>query len=234
MSETYITEKLRQSIAAKRQDFHPFGDADPARTALLVIDMQNCWVAPGGASEVPGARGLVDGINQLAAAMRRAGGLVVFLQHVIDEQALREWSTFFRYFVSPERMQRLTEACAPGSEGGRLWQGLEPRPGDEIVPKRRFSAFVPGSSDLHELLRARGIDTIVVTGVVTNVCCESTARDAMMMNYKVFFISDGCATGAEGAQDATLCSMATYFADVRSTGEMLALIEAKGKARADA
>jgi ureidoacrylate peracid hydrolase len=63
-----------------------------------------------------------------------------------------------------------------------------------VVLKRRFGAFVPGSSDLHARLRERGIDTLIISGTVSQVCCEATARDAMMMDYKVFFVTDACAT----------------------------------------
>ncbi len=90
--------------------------------------------------------------------------------------------------------------------------------------KRRFGAFVPGSSDLHEILQARGIDSLIITGTVTNVCCESTARDAMMMNYKVVFVSDGNAAFTDEEHNASLASLAVLFADVASTDETVALL----------
>ena len=91
--------------------------------------------------------------------------------------------------------------------------------------KRRFGAFVPGSLDLHARLQERGIDTLIISGTVTQVCCDSTARDAMMMNYKVFFITDACAALTD-AEHGTLSAMAHTFCDVRDTQSVLGLIAA--------
>ena len=98
------------------------------------------------------------------------------------------------------------------------------KPQDLVVRKRRFGAFAPGASDLDALLRARGIDTLIITGTATNVCCESTARDAMMLNYKVFFIEDGNATFGDVEHNATLSAMAHIFCDVASADHVLGLI----------
>lgn len=88
----------------------------------------------------------------------------------------------------------------------------------------RCSSGATASSDLHAILAARGIDTIIVTGTATNICCESTARDAMMMDYKVLFVADGNATHTDAEHNATLTVMANGFADVVTTDEMVALI----------
>src|SRR4029078_5594599 len=96
------------------------------------------------------------------------------------------------------------KAFAPGSYGFELWPGLDVLPGDLKVPKNRFGAFVAGQSTLHPELQARNIDTVIITGTATNVCCESTARDAMMMNYKTIFAADGTATFNDEKHTATL------------------------------
>ena len=96
------------------------------------------------------------------------------------------------------------------------------------MQKRRFGAFAPGSSDLHAILQERGIDTLIVTGTATQVCCESTARDAMMLNYKVFFIADGNATFNDEEHNATLSAMAHAFCDVIDTDTMVGMIERAG------
>ncbi len=83
---------------------------------------------------------------------------------------------------------------------------------DSIVDKTRFDAFVPGSSDLHDILEARGIDTLIITGTATNVCCESTARDTMQMNYKVIFVADANATNTDAEHNATLNNLVRLFA----------------------
>jgi ureidoacrylate peracid hydrolase len=120
-------------------------------------------------------------------------------------------------------------AFAEGSFGHQIWPGLEVTEDDLKVLKYRFGAFVNGSSRLHEELQARGIDTLIITGTATNVCCESTARDAMMMNYKVIFVSDGTATFTDAEHNATLANMMMLFADVMSTQEVVGLLEGSSK-----
>jgi ureidoacrylate peracid hydrolase len=149
---------------------------------------------------------------------------VVFVQNNFDEIAVRTWSTFFDHFCTPARRARMIEAFSPGAEGHALWPGLEVSPEDLKVQKRRFGAFAPGASDLHELLQARGIDTLIVTGTASQVCCESTARDAMMLNYKVFFIADGNATFSDEEHNATLSALAHTFCDVVDTDTMVDLL----------
>ena len=115
----------------------------------------------------------------------------------------------------------MIETFSPGAFGHAIWPGLEVLPQDLAVQKRRFGAFVPGSSELHAILQERGIDTLIVTGTATQVCCESTARDAMMLNYKVFFIADGNATFNDDEHNATLSAMAHAFCDVIDTDRMV-------------
>jgi ureidoacrylate peracid hydrolase len=158
---------------------------------------------------------------------------VVYLQHTADPAAVEGWRSFYDYFVTPERRAKMIEAFTPGSPGHDLWPELDVRAEDWIVRKSRFSAFIQGSSDLHERLRARGVDTLIVTGTVTNVCCESTARDAMMLDYKVFFVADGCSSHHPQEQAATLSNLANIFADVVAAREAVSLIAAgSGAARA--
>jgi ureidoacrylate peracid hydrolase len=88
----------------------------------------------------------------------------------------------------------------------------------------RVSALVQGTSTLDTLLRARNIDTLIIVGTATNVCCESTARDATMLNYKVFFVSDANACRTDEEHNATLASLMVMFAEIRSTDEMIALL----------
>ena len=118
------------------------------------------------------------------------------------------------------------DAFARGAEGWQLWPTLDVESGDLIIDKTRFSAFVPGTCRLDDELRARGIDTLIVTGTLTNVCCESTARDAMQRNYKVVFVADGNAAVSDAEHNATLGNMIALFADVMTTSEIVALIEA--------
>jgi nicotinamidase-related amidase len=111
---------------------------------------------------------------------------------------------------------------SPGTEGHALWPTLDVQPGDAIVRKTRFSAFIQGSSDLEALLRARGIDTVLITGTVTNVCCESSARDAMMRNFRTVMVSDGCAAVTDAEHAASLIAFHLIFGDVLTVDECVA------------
>ena len=155
--------------------------------------------------------------------LRAAGGLNVFIQNTVYPDTPTTWSSWFLR-QTPERRAKSKEAFLEGSFGHALWPGLEVTPDDIKVPKSRFGAFVPGASDLHAILQARGIDTLIITGTATNVCCESTARDAMMMNYKVAFIADGTATHSDVEHNATLGNLIANFADVMTTDEVIALL----------
>jgi ureidoacrylate peracid hydrolase len=108
--------------------------------------------------------------------------------------------------------------------GAHYWQlsgDLDVSANDLVLDKTRYSAFVPGTCDLQQVLRDRGLDTVVVSGVLTNCCCESTARDAMQLNYKVLFVEDANAALTDSAHNGTLNNMAALFADVVSTDEVI-------------
>ena len=95
---------------------------------------------------------------------------------------------------------------------------------DLVVEKRRYSAFIQGASDLDTILKGRGIGTLIITGTLTNVCCESTARDAMMMNYRSVMVSDGNAAVTDFVHEASLVNMISTFGDVYSTDETIELL----------
>ena len=198
-----------------------FNDLDPARTAHIVVDLQNGFMAPGQPAEIPMAREIVPNVNRISAALRAAGGLIVYIQNTIDAVAKEAWSNWFTFMSGERRQESMDAAFADGSYGHSLWPQLDVLPNDLKVKKNRFGAFVPGSSPLHAVLQERGIDTVIITGTATNVCCESTARDAMMMNYKVIFVSDGTATYNDEEHNATLGIMLAMFADVMTTDEVV-------------
>lgn len=219
-----IPQAVIDRAIMRRGSRYVFDCIDLARTALLVIDLQRAYVAD--ATAVPSARGIVDNVNLLATALRKAGGRVVWIKDTLDEASPEaRWPRFVEFCASDWGIE-LTRALSPSHPGHQLYEGLEVGPADDIVLKTRFSALIQGSSDLHERLTRQGIDTVIITGTVTNVCCESTARDAMMLNYKVHFVSDGTAARTDDEHNATLANMLLWFADVRTTEEVLALIEA--------
>lgn len=227
MHDPLVDPEVIRRATERRGGLGVFGSIDCKRTAHIVVDLQNGFMAPGAVAELPIARAIVPNVNRISDALRRAGGLVVYIQNTFDEVAIRTWPVFFDHFCSPARRVRMIEAFTPGSEGHALWPDLDVRPEDLKVRKRRFGAFAPGSSDLHAILEARGIDTLIVTGTASQVCCESTARDAMMMNYKVFFVADGNATFTDKEHNATLSAMAHTFCDVRDTDSILTLLTAQ-------
>ena len=212
-------------VLERRGRLNPFDGLDPARTALIVVDLQNGFMAPGQPAEIAPAREIVPNVNRLAAATRAAGGTVVWIQNTITPESEKSWSIYLGNFANEDWGLRMRRAFTPGDFGHALYPSLEVRPSDLTVRKTRFSAFVPGASELDSILRGRGIDTLIVVGTATNVCCESTARDAMMLNYKIFFVSDANACRTDEEHNATLAILLMMFADVRSTDEMVNLLQ---------
>jgi ureidoacrylate peracid hydrolase len=221
MHKIAISQATIDRVLIRRGSLHVFENLDPARTAHVVVDLQNGFMAPGQPAEIPAAREIVPNVNRISAAVRAAGGLVVYIQNTIDPAAKEAWSNWFTHMTGEKRREAMDVAFAEGSYGHALWPGLEVLPGDIRVKKNRFSALIPGASELHSVLQKRNIDTVIVTGTATNVCCESTARDAMMMNYKVIFVSDGTATYNDDEHNATLGIMLAMFADVMSANEVV-------------
>ena len=219
-----IPQSVVDRVVAKRGREYVYEAFDPAKTALVVVDMQNAFMLPGVAHALcPMAEKIVPNINRLAQTVRETGGTVVWIKTTFKDDALQSWSTYFE-MVSPQHGAKRVEALTAGSKGHQLWDSLEVRAQDLIIEKNRFSAFIQGSSDLAEILRARGLDTILVTGTVTNVCCESTARDAMMLNFKTVMVSDGNAAVTDADHNASLCAFYLTFGDIMSTDMLIACL----------
>jgi ureidoacrylate peracid hydrolase len=221
-------------VVQKRGQAHVFGDIDPRRTALLVVDLQNAFMQAGVAHTLcEMAPRIVPNVNRLAAALRNAGGTVAWIRTTATEATLQDWSVYYD-LLSPQARQRRCEALAEGSVGHGFWSGLDIRPRDLIVTKLRYSAFIQGSSDLAQQLRTRGIDTVLVTGCVTNVCCESTARDAMMLNFRTAMVSDGNAAANDAEHANSLIAFYLNFGDVLTTDETIAALRARTREHAPA
>jgi len=194
----------------------------PERTALINVDMQNCFVE-GSPIAAPDGLGVQQRINRVATACRRAGILVIHTSHVFRSDGsnigvLGEINPIVK-----------TGILSKGSESAALHKGLSVDARDILLDKPRFGAFQ--STDLELILRSRGIDTVIVTGIATNVCCETTAREASVRDFRVLFLSDGTATdgmgNASGAelQKATCATLGYLFAQVLTVDEMIAKIE---------
>jgi nicotinamidase-related amidase len=187
---------------------------DPTRTALVVVDMVRFFV-----EQSPYARGVVRRINEVAAALRSAGGLVAWVVPRTGEAT--PWQTGFygeqvaALYAASGGADDLVERVAPQ---------LAVAEGDPIVEKTAHSALFPGRSPLPDLLEAHGVESVVVAGTVTSVCCESTARDASTLGYQVIVVADGCADVDDAAHNAALRTIYRSFGDVRPTAEVVALV----------
>jgi nicotinamidase-related amidase len=187
---------------------------DPVRTALVVVDMVPFFA---------GAhfREIVPHINAIAGALREAGGTVAWV--LPEAGPPSEWATGF---YGPA-VAALYAACGgSGSLRERLFPELDARDGDVWAEKSAPSAFFPGRSTLPAALAARSVDTVLITGTVTSVCCESSARDAATLGYRVVFVADGTADVRDSVRNATLRTVCRSFGDVRPTAEVIALIRA--------
>lgn len=210
---------------------HVYARLDPARTALVVIDMQNYFMAPGEQCEVPPARRIVPNVNRLAHGVRARGGHVVWVQTAASPESRRSWSVLHDTMMTPERRERRWTSVDPSGSGFLLWPELEVLPEDGRIVKYRFSAFIQGASPIEQYLRDRGIDMLLIAGTTTNVCCESSARDAMMLNFKVAMVSDALAAFTDEAHAASLLTFYGVFGDVLTIDEVIAGMGAGGLRR---
>jgi ureidoacrylate peracid hydrolase len=221
MHHYVVPDSVRERVVRRQGKLLSHDAIDASRTALVVVDMQNYFVAEGFPLEVPLARAIVPNINRAAKAMRAAGGTVLWLQ-TTAAGALERWSNFHRHMLTPERSRIRLESLDETAEGFKLYPTIETLPTDLFVKKIKYSAFIAGSSDIDAQLKNRRIDTLLIAGTVTNVCCESTARDAMMLDYRVIMLSDGNASLTDEEHAASLNNFLIYFGDVMSTDEGLA------------
>jgi ureidoacrylate peracid hydrolase len=187
------------------------------RTALINVDMQRCFV-DGTPLASPDGPALLERVNPLIRSCRDAGAMVVHT---------RVWMSpdgsdlgVMGEIVPPFIVALYTE----GNEGAELHDGLDVDPADVVVNKTRYGAF--HGTDLEATLRSRGVDTVIITGIATNICCETTAREAAQHDFRVFFLSDGTATKemngvpADELQRATLASLGMVFAQIATIDEV--------------
>ncbi len=217
-----ILDRLAATRGGVRNVFEAI---DPRRTAHVVVDMQNGFMEPGAPVEVPAARGIVDQINAISRALRASGGTNVFLRYTTPADWESGWSVFWER-MGPVASYAHRAAFTPGAHYHQLWPALDVAEGDLVIDKHRFSGFTHGTCELHTLLQARGIDTLIISGTLTNCCCESTARDAMQHNYRVIMAADANAALSDAEHAATLHILAMVFADLRSSAELVGMFEA--------
>ena len=205
------------------------GLVDPRRCALLIIDMQNDFVSPGGYHHRQGRacepmQAIIPAIQYLLRELPQE----VTIIHVVTNREPDGSDDHWRiHKLLPERIRASGETLRPehnvvrGTWGAEIADGLKPRPGDHVVVKRRFSAFY--QTDLEMLLRCWGINTLIFTGVLAEICVETTARDAFVRDFDVVIAADGVASRDEGVLQAMLRLMGDAFGVVFPVAEMHSL-----------
>jgi ureidoacrylate peracid hydrolase len=203
---------------------------DPATTAVIVIDMQNAYASPGGyvdlaGFDIAGAASVIGRIGQVLDTARSAGMQVVFLQNGWDADYVEagtpgspNWHKSNALKTMRSRPKLKGQLLARGGWDYELVDALAPHPGDIRVHKTRYSAFF--NSQLDSVLRARGIRTLVFVGIASNVCVESTLRDAFHLEYFSVMIDDATHhLGPDFVHQATLYNVETFFGWVSNVAD---------------
>lgn len=206
-----------------------FPSLTPGRTALLCIDMQNVFLAEDQVFGNPHARAIAPRVNALAEAMRLAGGPVIWTRqtHTYEPPlAPADW----QYDIARPGVADAVAALQAGATGHALYPGVTVSPADVVIDKYRYGAFSCPAGALPQVLERLAVEMLIVAGTLTNVCVESTAREANMAGYKVIVVADATAAVTDAEQNAALLNLRLNFADVRRTREVLRMIAASARA----
>ena len=209
-----IEEREYRRQEERRGRRHAFESLEPSRTALVVIDLVAFFMDANDYT-----RGIVPKVNELSDGLRRAGGTVAWVV-----PAPWEPSEMKAELLGPRIEKLYRNSGGTGTPRERVWTGLATDDTDIYVEKSASSAFFPGRCRLHELLQDRGIDTVLVTGTLANVCCEATARDASTLDYRTIMVADANAARRDEDLNATLHTIYRSYGDVRSTADVITLI----------
>ena len=203
-----------------------FSPLDPRRTALVVIDMQNGFTLPGQPIYFDGAETIIPNINRLARAVRSSGGAVVWVKQTFRDDEPRFAIPPWRSRFLPTMQRGLSATLARGSFGYQLNADLDVRPEDPQVDKTRWGAMMPNSSELHEVLKAAGIDTFIAVGCASDACVETTVREAAMLDYKTLFVMDATATDSDETHNAAILTLNHLsIVDLVTTDDLVAELE---------
>ena len=210
-----IEEREYRRQEERRGRRHAFESLDPLRTALVVVDLVAFFI-----DENDYARGIVPNVIEMADALRRAGGTVAWVVPAPWERyAMKE------ELLGPRIEELYRNSGGTGTPRERVWAELATDDADVFVEKTASSAFFPGRCVLHELLQHRGIDSVLVTGTVANVCCEATARDASTLDYRTIMAADANAARRDRDLNAALYTIYRSVGDVRSTADVITMIK---------
>lgn len=198
---------------------------DPTHAALIVIDMQNDFCAPGGMMDTEGAdlravQAMAQRLPALIKAAREAGTLVIFIRNVYSTPENSYLSDVYLEQAARTRGDSYTrrDVCGRDSWEGDFYGEIRPLPTEPVVTKHRYGAF--HNTDLETILRVHGIRTVVLTGVATNVCVETTAREAFVRDFYVVFVGDGTACYSDETHTATLRTIDKYFGPVVTVSDV--------------
>ncbi len=172
MVEVQLPDELVRRVIERRGRLHCFDELEPRRTALVVVDMQTAFLKPEWPTSLAAARDIVPTVNRLARVVRQTGGQVVWIVSTYGPRAEDRWGVLFDHILGPEAGAFFREVLSEGHEGHAIWPELEVGREDAIVAKNRFSGFCGSDGRLERLLRERALDTLLIAGTVTNVCCE--------------------------------------------------------------
>ena len=219
-----MVEKLAYDPAAEAprllEELAPYNvhkmKLDVPAAALLVVDMQNAFIHPDGPIYLPAGAAVADAVAAVANAFRAAGRPVFYTRHAEDPAGGNAGMMAFWWEDSSPK---------EGTWEAEIFEGLAPRPGDVVISKIRYNAFV--ATDLELRLREAGVKDLAITGVMTNLCCESTARDAFMRDLRVFFAADGTAAPSLEFHRGSLLNLAYGFAYVLTCDELVAMVKGK-------
>ena len=201
-----------------------FDRIDPSRAALVIVDMQRVFMVPEEAFGNPHAMAIIPAVNRLAGAMRDAGGTVIWTRQTVSDEAPLAMAPW-QYDRSDPLVRAAMDAMIPGAPGHAIHPAMDVGANDLVLDKYRYSAFACPNAALETALRARGVAMLLIAGTLTNICCESTARDAYMRGYKVMILSDATAAVTDAEQNAALLNLRISFADVRSSADVIAMLE---------
>ena len=201
----------------------------PGKTALVIVDMQRAFVEEGGPLPVQGSRELVPKFNELARICRGLRIPVIFIRMTgradLSDIGLRK-------DMRPPQLDNELEVLE-GRKGVDFCDGLDVTQDDYVVSKIRYSAFIPGSSNLELLLRGLDRDRFIICGVCTDICVAATTMDAMMLGFKVFFVGDLTATLSDERQRISLEVLDRHFSKVMTYEQIMKELQllAGGKGR---
>jgi ureidoacrylate peracid hydrolase len=203
-------------VMKKRGRLRIFDRFSPRETALVVIDMQKFYV-----SDVPPAVAIVPNINKLASTFRERNAHVAWVKMTAGDNGKSLWPLYHDYFFTEENAARHRDNLTDGVDGHQLYPTLDVQPTDILAAKSRFSAFMPLVSDLPAKLTALGIRNVVIAGMLTNMCCETSARDAMMLDFRVAMVTDANAARFIDDHNIGFSTVFQSFGDVLTTSEVI-------------